>query len=105
MPAVRAIANAPQNVRGTVARGTIAPPALAAIALSKARNPKDANDAIRMIARVGERTAISKGTAAPTENAAPDVIAACTGRAAFSGVIPSYSRARAPKHPLLSVAE
>jgi hypothetical protein len=42
IPAVRAIANAPQNVTRAVARRTFAPPALASIAPKRARKPKDA---------------------------------------------------------------
>ena len=40
MPAVRAMANAPQNVTRAVARRTFAPPALAPIAPRRARKPK-----------------------------------------------------------------
>ena len=42
MPAVSAMASAPQNVTRAVARRTFAPPARAPIAPSRARNSSDA---------------------------------------------------------------
>jgi hypothetical protein len=46
IPAVRAIANAPQNVTWTVARKMFVPPAFAPIAPRRARKPKDAANTI-----------------------------------------------------------
>ena len=97
IPAVRAIANAPQNVTRAVARRTFAPPALAPTAPRRARKPKDAADTMGTSAAAGETTTMSKGIAAPTENVAADVRAACTGRAVVISEIPSSSRAWAVK--------
>src|SRR5450759_1020085 len=97
MPAVRAIAKAPQNVTRAVARRTLAPPTLAPIAPSKARKPKDAADTIGTSVPAGDTTTMSKGMAAPTENVAAEVSAACTGRAVVISEIPSSSRAWAVK--------
>ena len=97
MPAVRAIASAPQNVTRAVARRTFAPPALAPIAPRRARKPKDAADTMGTSAPAGDTTTMSKGMAAPTENVAADVSAACTGRAVVIYEIPSSSRAWAVK--------
>ena len=105
MPAVRAIAKAPQNVTRAVARRTLAPPALAPIAPRSARKPNDAAETIGTSAPAGARTTISKGMAAPTENVAAEVSAACTGRAVVISEIPSSSRAWAAqgifRHQLL----
>src|SRR5450759_1954007 len=79
IPAVSAIAKAPQNVTRAVARRTLAPPALAPMAPSSARKPKDAADTIGTSAPAGATTTMSKGMAAPTENVAAEVSAACTG--------------------------
>ena len=81
MPAVRAMASAPQNVTRAVPRRTFAPPALAPIAPNSARKPKDAADTIGTSPLAGDTTTISKGIAAPTENITADVSAAWTGRA------------------------
>ena len=97
IPAVRAMASAPQNVTRAVARTMFAPPALAPIAPRRARKPKDAPDTIGTSAPAGDTTTMSKGIAAPTENDAADVSAACTGRAAVAAEIPSSSRAWAAK--------
>jgi hypothetical protein len=48
-------------------------------------------------ALAGDTTTMSKGMAAPTENVAADVNAACTGRAVVISEIPSSSRAWAVK--------
>ena len=48
MPAVSAIASAPQKVTRTVARTTLAPPALAPIAPSTARNTSAAPETIEV---------------------------------------------------------
>src|ERR1700686_4654477 len=93
MPAVRAIAKAPQNVTRAVARRTFAPPVLAPIAPRRARKPKDAADTRGTSAPGGDTTTMSKGIAAPTENDAAEVSAACTGRAVVISEIPSSSRA------------
>ena len=105
MPAVRAIANAPQNVTRAVARRTFAPPAFAPIAPRRARKPKDAADTMGTSAPAGDTTTMSKGMAAPTANVAAEVSAACTGRAVVISEIPSSSRAWAAqgifRHQLL----
>src|SRR5665213_924389 len=93
IPAVRAIARAPQNVTRAVARRMFAPPAFAPIAPRTARKPKDAANTIGTSAPGGDITTISKGIAAPTENDAAEVSAACTGRAVVISEIPSSSRA------------
>src|SRR5450756_176864 len=97
MPAVSAIAKAPQNVTRTVARRTLAPPARAPIAPRTARKPKDAADTSGTSAPAGDTTTMSKGMAAPTENDAAEVSAACTGRAVVISEIPSSSCAWALK--------
>src|SRR5580704_9859785 len=76
MPAVRAIASAPQNVTRAVARRTFAPPVLAPIAPRRARKPNEAADSRGTSAPGGDTTTMSKGRAAPTENDAADVSAA-----------------------------
>ena len=93
MPAVSAIAKAPQNVTRAVARNTFAPPVFAPIAPSRARKPRDAADTMGTSAPAGDTTTMSKGMAAPTENVTADVSAACTGRALVIFEIPSSSRA------------
>jgi hypothetical protein len=93
IPAVRAIANAPQKVTRAVARRTFAPPVIAPIAPRSARKAKDAADTIGTSAPAGATTTMSKGMAAPTENVAAEVSAACTGRAVVISEIPSSSRA------------
>src|ERR1022692_4116839 len=97
MPAVRAIAKAPQNVTRTVARRTLAPPARAPIAPRTARKPKDAADTSGTSALAGDTTTLSRGMAAPTENDAADVNAACTGRAVVISEMPRSLRAGAPQ--------
>lgn len=49
IPEARAIAKAPQNVTQTVARRTLAPPACAPIAPSRARKPRDSVDTARAL--------------------------------------------------------
>src|SRR6188768_4054570 len=73
IPAVSAIANAPQNVTRAVARRMFAPPAFAPIAPRRARKPKDAADTMGTRAFAGDTTTIAKGIAAPTENVAAEV--------------------------------
>ena len=97
MPAVRAIARAPQNVTRSVARRTLAPPARAPIAPRTARKAKDAADTMGTSALAGDTTTMSNGMTAPTENDAAEVSAAYTGRAVVISEIPSSSRAWAPK--------
>src|ERR1017187_771978 len=72
MPAVSAIAKAPQNVTRTVARRMSAPPVLAPIAPRSARKPEDAANTIGTSAYAGDTTTMSRGMAAPTENDAAD---------------------------------
>src|SRR5664279_2255027 len=73
IPAVRAIANAPQNVTRTVARKILAPPVFAPIAPRRARKAKDAANTIGTRILVGDTTTMSKGIAAPIENDAAEV--------------------------------
>ena len=93
MPAVKAIASAPQNVTRAVPRRMFAPPARAPIAPRKARKARDAADTMATSAPAGDTKTMSRGMAAPTENDAADVSAACTGRAVVISEIPSSSRA------------
>src|SRR5674476_54530 len=72
MPAVSAIARAPQNVTRSVARRILAPPARAPIAPSTARKAKDAADTMGTSALAGDTTTMSNGMTAPTENDAAD---------------------------------
>ena len=82
MPAVIAMANAPQKATRNVALPTGAPPTLAPIAPSNARNNNEAIDTPKIIERVdGDNHAASSGNEAPAVKVAAEVIAACTGRA------------------------
>src|SRR5688572_29534308 len=60
IPAVSAIASAPQNVTRAVARRTFAPPALAPIAPSSEREPNDAAETIGTSAPAGETMTMSR---------------------------------------------
>ena len=53
IPAVSAVANAPQNVTQAVARKMLAPPVFAPIAPSSARNPKEATETMGTSAVAG----------------------------------------------------
>ena len=97
IPAVKAIASAPQDITRTVPHGTSAPPTFAPIAPRTARKPKDAADTMGTSAPAGDTTTMSKGMAAPKENDTADVSAACTGRAVVISEIPSSSCAWALK--------
>ena len=97
MPAVRAIASAPQNVTRAVAGRTFAPPALAPIAPKSERKTSEATDTIGTKMLAGETSTINRGMAAPTANVAADVSAAWTGRAVVICEIPSSSWAWATK--------
>lgn len=70
IPAVSAIAKAPQKVTRAAARRMFAPPAFAPMAPRKARKPRDADDTIGTSAPAGETTTMSKGIAAPTAKVA-----------------------------------
>ena len=72
IPAVRAIASAPQNVTRAVARIMFAPPALAPIAPNKAKKAKDAADTRRTSMLGGDMTTMSRGMAALTEKLAAE---------------------------------
>jgi len=87
MPAVRALANAPQNVTRAVARRTLAPPALPPIAPRRARKARDAAATIGTSAPAGDTTTMSKGMAAPTENDRADV--SCGLHGAWGGDLPN----------------
>lgn len=93
MPAVNAMASAPQNVTRMAARHTIAPPAMAPIAPSSARNKSEAPASIGTSRAIGTRNTISKGNAAPQVNVAAYVRAAWIGRAVVISNMPSSSRA------------
>ena len=66
---------------------------VAPIAPRRARKLKDAADTMGTRAPAGDTTTMSKGMAAPTDNVAAEVNAACTGRALVISDIPSSSRA------------
>ena len=76
IPAVTAIAIAPQNVTRAVAVTMFAPPAFAPIAPSKARNASEAAETTGTSREGGEIRTITSGMAAPTENDAAEVRAA-----------------------------
>ena len=79
MPAVIAIANAPQNATRKVALPTGAPPAFAPTAPRIAKNKSDATETPTIIGRpAGDNHAASKGIDAPVVKVAAEVIAACT---------------------------
>ena len=68
IPAVIAIARAPQKVTRIVAASMFAPPVLAPTAPRNARNSKDAAATDSASALTGARITASSGSAAPTEN-------------------------------------
>ena len=76
MPAVIAIARAPQNVTRTIPIRMGAPPVRAARAPSSARENKEAADTRSNRLVAGAITTMSKGSAAPTVNVAAEVSAA-----------------------------
>jgi hypothetical protein len=87
MPAVKVIANAPQNVTLAVARRILVPPALADRAQKSEKSQRCSGH--------HENEFASKrydGIAAPRENDAADVSAACTGRAVVIAEISSSMR-------------
>ena len=96
MPAVNAIASAPQKVTRNVALRTYAPPARAPIAPSRPRNTSDAIDTTGTSIDVGETRTTDSGNTAPVAKVPADVRAAWTGRAVVTSEIPSSSRAWAP---------
>ena len=76
MPAVIAIANAPQNVMRR-ALGTIgAPPTRAANAPKNTRKSKEAPDTVTIIVVQGAKRVITRGIAAPTAKLLADAKAA-----------------------------
>ena len=85
------MAAAPQNVTRIVAGNIVAPPDRAPTAPSMARKISDAAETVIIIIDMGVRNVASSGSAAPTENVAADVTAACTGRADTISEIPSSS--------------
>src|SRR6185436_10757120 len=93
MPAVRAMANAPQNVTRTVALRIFAPPALAPIAPNRARNAREAADTTGTSNLAGQIRTVRRGNKAPRVNIAADVKAATTGRAEVISEMPSSSLA------------
>src|SRR5271168_883418 len=92
IPAVTAIASAPQNVTRKVGL-TIddAPPAKAPIAPSAAKNINEAEGTTASSADSGANTAASVGAAAPIEKVMAEVRAATTGRASVVSEIPNSS--------------
>src|SRR3546814_16627905 len=69
IPAVAAIASAPQKVTRADARQTEAPPAIAPTAPSKARKRRDAPASIGTSSRIGATKTISHGKEAQTGRA------------------------------------
>ena len=96
IPAVKAIASAPQKTTLIVGRRIAAPPVLAPIMPS---NPRKTNEPIETTGSNqgdGETSVRTRGAAAPREKVAAEAKAACTGRAVLISEIPSSSRAWAP---------
>ena len=94
MPAVIAIASAPQKATRRVALPIGAPPAFAPAAPKEARNKSDATDTLMIIVGPnGESHATINGSDAPAVKVAADVNAACTGRAFVTWVMLNSSRA------------
>ena len=89
MPAVSAIAKAPQNVTRTVALSTLAPPIWAPIAPRNARKINEAAETAGISQAAGDRAAVDSGRAAPTAKVAAEVNAAWIGRAAVISDMPS----------------
>ncbi len=76
MPAVMAMAKAPQKVTRRAARHGSAPPALAPTMPRIAKNPKDAADTAKGKDGPGTSAAITSGIAAPAVKVAAEVKAA-----------------------------
>ena len=94
MPAVTAIANAPQNSVRSAPFATGAPPVRAATAPSSARKTSDAELTLQLDRRLRhEQVDDQSGNAPPAAKLAADASAACTGRAALISEMPSSSRA------------
>ena len=81
IPAVTAIARAPQKVTRIIGLKIAAPPVLAPSKPSKARNTSDPAETIGIRRFDGDRSTRARGAAAPMEKLAADVRAACTGLA------------------------
>ena len=96
MPAVSAMASAPQKVTRTAALVTLAPPTFAPTPPKRARNTREAALTPALSSWAGIRRTISKGRAAPTANVAAEVNAAWIGRAVVISDMPSSSRACTP---------
>jgi hypothetical protein len=67
MPAVTAIASAPQKATRIAAFIILAPPALAPTAPSKTRNAREATDTVAVSNRVGVTSAINNGGNPPAQ--------------------------------------
>lgn len=77
IPAVAAIAAAPQNATRKVALTTGAPPVLAPMAPSIAKHSNEATETVMIIGRpTGESHALTRGRQAPVVNVAAEVSAA-----------------------------
>jgi len=76
IPAVKAIAKAPQKVTRTAATSTEAPPACAASDPDSARNKSEAHETVHMSADTGTKMTIKRGSKAPTVNDPADANAA-----------------------------
>ena len=100
IPAVIAIARAPQKVTRNIGFKISAPPVLAPRNPSKARNRSDPVETMGISRFDGESRTSARGAAAPTENVAADVSAAWIGLAVVISEIPSSSRACAPNASL-----
>ena len=94
MPAVMAIAIAPQKATRRVALPTGAPPVFAPITPNIVRNNNDAADTSTIIRGPnGDSQTVSSGNDAPAEKVVAEVIAAYTGRAVVMWVMLSSTRA------------
>ena len=76
MPAVTAMASAPQNVTRIAPAVTLAPPARAANATKSARKSKDFPDTKIISLACGAKAATTRGRAAPTAKLPADANAA-----------------------------
>ena len=92
IPAVMAIASAPQKATRIAALSNGAPPAFAPTAPKTARETRDTIPITGPTLPIGVRRAVKNGTAAPTAKDAADANAAWTGRAAVVSDMPSSSR-------------
>src|SRR5271165_2650470 len=93
MPAVTAIATAPQKPTRNAGRTIFAPPSHAPSAPSASKKTRAAVETASIVVPGGDRNAARVGSTAPTEKAAADAKAARMAFAPASSVRPSSSRA------------